>query len=100
MFPLTLALRQPLRFGPGRCPMTGTQLWTVGEVAELTRVSVRTLHHYDALGLLMPSVRSEANYRLYAPDDLSRLWRILTFRELGFPFRRSAGCSAGVRRPN
>ncbi|GGK12224.1 hypothetical protein GCM10008955_01830 [Deinococcus malanensis] len=65
--------------------MTGTQLWTVGEVAELTRVSVRTLHHYDALGLLMPSVRSEANYRLYAPDDLSRLWRILTFRELGFP---------------
>lgn len=62
-----------------------TQLrWTVGETAELTRVSVRTLHHYDAIGLLMPSERSEAGYRLYTPDDLTRLRRILTFRELGF----------------
>lgn len=58
--------------------------WTVGEVAELTRVSVRTLHHYDAVGLLSPSARSEAGYRLYAPADVARLWRILTFRELGF----------------
>ena len=58
--------------------------WTVGEVAELTRVSVRTLHHYDAVGLLSPSARSEAGYRLYTPADVARLWRILTFRELGF----------------
>ncbi len=44
-----------------------SQRWTVGEVAELTRVSVRTLHHYDAIGLLVPSERSEAGYRLYTP---------------------------------
>ena len=61
-----------------------SQRWTVGEVAELTRVSVRTLHHYDAIGLLVPSERSEAGYRLYTPADLTRLQRILTFRELGF----------------
>lgn len=61
------------------------QLWTVGEVSLLTRLSVRTLHHYDEIGLLLPSERSEANYRLYTPADLARLWRILTYRDLGFP---------------
>ncbi|MFC4639764.1 MerR family transcriptional regulator [Deinococcus hohokamensis] len=70
--------------------MTDTQHWTVGEVAELTRVSIRTLHHYDAVGLLVPSARSEANYRLYTAADLARLWRILTFRELGFPLSEIA----------
>lgn len=65
---------------------TLTQIhWTVGEVAELTRVSIRTLHHYDDIGLLVPSERSEANYRLYTQADLARLYRILTFRDLGFP---------------
>lgn len=64
---------------------TTQTLWTVGEVAELTRVSIRTLHHYDDLGLLKPSERSEANYRLYTAGDLARLYRILTWRELGFP---------------
>jgi DNA-binding transcriptional MerR regulator len=64
---------------------TGTQtLWTVGEVAELTRLSIRTLHHYDDLGLLRPSARSGANYRLYTPADLERLRRVLTWRDLGF----------------
>ncbi|MFC4427617.1 MerR family transcriptional regulator [Deinococcus navajonensis] len=70
--------------------MTHTQHWTVGEVADLTRVSIRTLHHYDAVGLLVPSARSEANYRLYTAADLARLWRILTFRELGFPLSEIA----------
>lgn len=42
------------------------------------------MHHYDAVGLLVPSERSEAGYRLYTPDDLTRLRRILTFRGLGF----------------
>lgn len=59
-------------------------VWTVGEVSALTRVSIRTLHHYDHLGLLQPTERSEASYRLYTPCDLTRLWRILTYRELGF----------------
>ena len=58
--------------------------WTVGELARLARVSVRTLHHYDAVGLLPPSGRSEAGYRLYAAPDLERLQQILLFRELGF----------------
>lgn len=58
--------------------------WTVGEISVLTRVSVRTLHHYDQIGLLSPSERSETNYRLYSSSDLVRLHSILTFKELGF----------------
>ena len=57
---------------------------TVGEVAELAGVTVRTLHHYDELGLLSPSVRSEAGYRLYSFADLARLQEILIWRQLGF----------------
>jgi DNA-binding transcriptional MerR regulator len=57
---------------------------TVGEVAELARVSVRTLHHYDELGLLAPSERSESGYRLYSYDDVARLQQILIWRQLGF----------------
>ena len=57
---------------------------TVGEVARLAKVSVRTLHHYDELGLLSPSERSEAGYRLYTVEDLERLQQVLFFRELGF----------------
>lgn len=63
-----------------------TQL-TIGRVASLARISVRTLHHYDAVGLLRPSARSEAGYRLYGPADLDRLQQILFFRELGFGLR-------------
>lgn len=58
--------------------------YPVGEVAELSGVSVRTLHHYDEIGLLVPTVRSPAGYRLYSPDDLRRLQRILLYRELDF----------------
>ena len=58
---------------------------TVREVSELAGVSVRTLHHYDAIGLLRPSERSAAGYRLYSDDDLLRLQQILLFRELEFP---------------
>jgi MerR family transcriptional regulator, thiopeptide resistance regulator len=60
------------------------QRWTVGEVARLAKVTVRTLHHYDEIGLLSPVGRSEAGYRLYDADDLTRLHRILLFRELDF----------------
>jgi MerR-like DNA binding protein len=51
--------------------------YTVGVVAELTGVSVRTLHHYDEIGLLRPSGRNAAGYRLYSPEDLRRLQRVL-----------------------
>jgi DNA-binding transcriptional MerR regulator len=57
---------------------------TVSEVAELTGVTVRALHHYDELGLLRPSERSQAGYRLYSYDDLARLREILIWRRLGF----------------
>jgi DNA-binding transcriptional MerR regulator len=57
---------------------------TVGAVARLAGVTVRTLHHYDEIGLLRASGRSAAGYRHYADADLDRLQRILFYRELGF----------------
>ena len=64
--------------------METRQLHTVGEVARLARVTVRTLHHYDRIGLLVPSGRAENGYRLYAYDDLERLRQIRLLRELRF----------------
>jgi len=58
--------------------------YTVGEVAGLSRVSVRTLHHYDDIGLLTPSGRSAAGYRLYSGADIRRLQQVLLYRELDF----------------
>jgi DNA-binding transcriptional MerR regulator len=62
--------------------------YQVGEVAALTRVSVRTLHHYDRIGLLRPAAHSAGGYRLYGDADLLRLQQILTLRYLGFPLKR------------
>ena len=62
-------------------------MMTVHEVSELTRVSVRALHHYDQLGLLKPAEVTEAGYRLYDEDSLTRLQSILLFRELQFPLK-------------
>ena len=59
--------------------------FTVHEVAELAGVTVRTLQHYDRIGLLVPHARSDAGYRLYNGEDLARLQQILLFRELEFP---------------
>ena len=61
---------------------------TVGQVARLAHVTVRTLHHYDKLGVLAPSERSEAGYRLYTSADLERLQQVLFYRELGFPLEK------------
>ncbi|MER5299545.1 MerR family transcriptional regulator [Streptomyces lasiicapitis] len=58
--------------------------YTVGQVAGFAGVTVRTLHHYDRTGLLTPSERSPAGYRLYGATDLARLQQILFYRELGF----------------
>ena len=60
---------------------------TVGEVSRLTGVSIRTLQHYDRIGLLRPATRTEAGYRLYDDGDLERLQQILLFRELAFPLK-------------
>jgi len=63
---------------------------TVHEVSQLSGVSVRTLHHYDAIGLLKPTQITEAGYRLYDDAALERLQSILLFRELRFPLREIA----------
>ena len=57
---------------------------TVGSVARMAGITVRTLHHYDEIGLLSPGDRSHAGYRRYDDADIERLQRILFFRELGF----------------
>ncbi|TXH67168.1 MAG: MerR family transcriptional regulator [Lysobacteraceae bacterium] len=57
---------------------------TVGRVAAMTRLTVRALHHYDAIGLVCPSHRGGNGYRLYTEDDLRRLQQVLLLRELGF----------------
>ncbi|MFF5923754.1 MerR family transcriptional regulator [Streptomyces flavochromogenes] len=58
--------------------------YSVGQVSAFAGVTVRTLHHYDKAGLLSPSGRSHAGYRLYSDADLARLQQILFYRELGF----------------
>ena len=58
---------------------------TVGGVAALTGVSVRTLHHYDHIGLVVPSVRTAAGYRVYTDADVERLHLVLVYREAGLP---------------
>jgi DNA-binding transcriptional MerR regulator len=62
-------------------------VFTVHEVSELTGVSVRTLQHYDNIGLLHPAKRTEAGYRLYGEAELEKLQQILLFRELEFPLK-------------
>jgi DNA-binding transcriptional MerR regulator len=63
---------------------------TVGRVAELAGVSVRTLHHYDEIGLVRPSARTAAGYRAYLADDVERLREVLAYRRLGFGLREIA----------
>ncbi|WP_328955769.1 MerR family transcriptional regulator [Kitasatospora purpeofusca] len=63
---------------------------TVGAVARIAKVTVRTLHHYDEIGLLSPRGRTPAGYRRYDEADLGRLQRILFYRELGFPLEEIA----------
>jgi MerR family transcriptional regulator, thiopeptide resistance regulator len=63
---------------------------SVGDTAALAGVTVRTLHHYDRIGLLSPSERTAAGYRRYTPSDLDRLHRVLVYRELGFPLEEVA----------
>lgn len=63
---------------------------TVGRVAELAGVSVRTLHHYDDIGLVRPSARTAAGYRAYSAGDVERLREVLAYRRLGFGLREVA----------
>jgi MerR family transcriptional regulator, thiopeptide resistance regulator len=64
----------------------------VGELAKQTGISVRTLHYYDEIGLLSPSGRTDADYRLYAQADIVRLQQIMSLRQLGFSLLEIREC--------
>jgi MerR family transcriptional regulator, thiopeptide resistance regulator len=65
---------------------------TVGDLAKQTGVSVRTLHYYDEIGLLSPSHRTAAGYRLYGEDDIIRLQQIVSLRQIGFSLEQVREC--------
>src|SRR5262245_51731957 len=64
----------------------------VGELAKRTGLTVRALHHYDAIGLLKPSLHTEAGYRLYTAADVARLQQVLSLRQLGFSLEEVRDC--------
>jgi DNA-binding transcriptional MerR regulator len=66
----------------------------VGELAKRTGLTVRTLHHYDEIGLLRPSLRSDAGHRLYSAGDVARLQQIVSLRQLGFSLDEIRDCLA------
>ena len=63
---------------------------TVGQLAEQYGVTVRTLHHYDKIGLLVPGERTSAGYRLYSDKDIARLQHVVVYRRLGFALEEIA----------
>ncbi|HEX6037590.1 MerR family transcriptional regulator [Longimicrobium sp.] len=71
-------------------------MWKVGALAKQTGLSIRMLRYYDQIGLLTPSARTPSGHRLYGPDDLDRLQRVLSLRQLGFALEEIAEC---LRRP-
>ena len=68
-------------------PADMNHTFTVGEIARRTAVTVRTLHHYDQVGLLVPSERTPSGHRRYGARDVVRLRRIVTLTALGIPLR-------------
>jgi DNA-binding transcriptional MerR regulator len=64
---------------------TSGRYWRIGELAEATGLTVRTLHHYEHIGLLAPAERTEGHQRLYNERDVRRLYRIRALRDLGLP---------------
>ena len=64
----------------------------VGELAKRTGLTVRTLHHSDEIGLLRPSLHTEAGHRLYTAADVARLQRVLSLRQLGFSLEEVRDC--------
>lgn len=68
--------------------MKAARFYQAGQFANRAGVTVRTLHHYDRLGLLKPSGRTEAGYRLYVESDLAKLEQIVTLKFVGFPLKQ------------
>ncbi|MFI6763287.1 MerR family transcriptional regulator [Micromonospora sp. NPDC050417] len=73
---------------------SATRRWSIGEVARASRMTVRTLHHYDEIGLLRPSERTASGHRRYTGDDVRRLYRVRALRTLGLSLEEIAGVLA------
>ncbi|MER7585383.1 MerR family transcriptional regulator [Kitasatospora sp. NPDC097691] len=77
--------------------MTTGQTWKVGPLAEASGLTVRTLHHWDGIGLLSPSLRTASGHRAYTEQDVVRLYQILALRRLGLGLETIATClDAGI----
>lgn len=66
--------------------------WKIGELAAATGLSVRTLHHYDQIGLFSATARTEGGHRVYTEDDAARLYQIVALRGLGLRLDQIKGC--------
>src|SRR5215207_1108109 len=64
----------------------------VGELARRTGLTIRTLHHYDEIGLLKPSQHTDSGHRLYAAGDVARLQQVISLRQLGFTLEEVRDC--------
>jgi DNA-binding transcriptional MerR regulator len=84
---LTLTLRHSLHLSSQSKKQAKMVSYSVKQLAKLAGVSVRTLHLYDQIGLLKPSARTEARYRMYGEKELLRLQQILFYKELDFPLQ-------------
>src|SRR3954447_20292486 len=69
--------------------------YTVGDLAQAAGLTVRTLHHWDEIGLLRPAARSGAGHRRYSPQDVERLYRVVALRKLGLPLDAIAAALEG-----
>jgi DNA-binding transcriptional MerR regulator len=67
-----------------------TDMWSAGELARAAGVTVRTLHHYDEIELLVPGERTATGHRRYTADDVRKLYRIRALRQPGVPLDRIA----------
>jgi len=70
--------------------------WRIGEVASATGLTVRALHHYDQIGLVVPSARTSGGHRLYTDADLAVLYQVTALRQLGLPLDQIAVVLAGL----
>ncbi len=96
--PLNITVREDLRL-LSVTAMTDNEPTTgcisIGALAKATRLTVRTLHHYDAIGLLVPDERSYSGRRLYSEQNVRRLYRIVALRRLGLSFDEIVGALDG-----
>lgn len=76
--------------------MPNTRMMHIGELAEHSGLSLRTIRHYDEIGLLTPSGRSEGGFRLYTADDLSRLMLIRRMKPLGYSLEQMGDLLAAL----